>query len=176
MLQTQRRVWKCTKNALPVWLKFCAKAVRVATRISTLQETSNVELGLMCTDENDEEEMTKLYAHLYENDEDDKDPGGFFFFFFFKNWWYGIRKEFDCNVSSTWSLCGKVSAEAFTHRHLGKDRKEELSQLDYIIGPMRRNDEVYIHNERSLWATWDHYLIVREDTWKATRQSLSEKE
>ena len=71
--------------------------------------------------------------------------------------WYGIMKEFDCVVSSTWSECGKVRAEAFTHRHLGKDRKEELSQLDYIIRPMRRNDEVYIHNAGR--ATWDDFSI-----------------
>ena len=42
---------------------------------------------------------------------------------------------------------------------LVKDRKEQLSQLDYIIWPMGRNDEVYIHNARKLWATWDHYPI-----------------
>ena len=56
-------------------------------------------------------------------------------------------------------MCGKVRAEAFTHRHLGKERRAELSQLDYIIGPMRRNDEVYVHNAGRLWATWDHYPI-----------------
>ena len=84
---------------------------------------------------------------------------------------YGITKEFDCEVSSTWSVCGKVRAEAFTHRHLGKDKKEELSQLDYIIGPMRRNDEVYIHNAGRLWTTWDHYPIFA----RITCQSLSEK-
>ena len=49
-----------------------------------------------------------------------------------------------------------MRADAFTHGHLGKDRKEELSQLDYIIGPMRRNDEVHVHNAGRLWATWDH--------------------
>ena len=68
-------------------------------------------------------------------------------------------KEFDCTVSSTWSVCGKVRAEAFTHRHFGQDREEELSQLHYIIGPMRRSVEIYIHNEGRLWATWDHYPI-----------------
>ena len=46
--------------------------------------------------------------------------------------WDGTMKEIDCKVSSTWSVCGKVRAEASTHRHLGKDRMEELSQLDYI--------------------------------------------
>ena len=32
------------------------------------------------------------------------------------------------------------------HRHFVPDKKEEISQLDCIIGPMRRNDEIYIHN------------------------------
>ena len=27
--------------------------------------------------------------------------------------WYGIMKEFDCEVSSAWSECGTVKAEAF---------------------------------------------------------------
>ena len=55
-------------------------------------------------------------------------------------------KESASEVFSTWLVCEKVTAEASTHGHLGKDRKEELSQPDCIIGPMRRNDEVYIHN------------------------------
>ena len=38
-------------------------------------------------------------------------------------------------------------------------KKEEISQLDYIIGPMRRNDEICIHNAGRLWATWDHCPI-----------------
>ena len=76
-----------------------------------------------------------------------------------KNMWYGIMKEFECKASSTWSVCGKLRAGAFTHRHLGQDKKEVLSQLDCIIGPMRRNDEIYIHNAGRLWATWDHYPI-----------------
>ena len=113
----------------------------------------NVELGLMCTDENDEEELTKMCGPLcwqvY-----DKDLGGFK-----KIMWFGIMKEFDCKMSSTWSVCGKVRAEAFTHSHLGQDKKEEFSQLDYIIGPVKRNDEIYIHNERRLWAIWDHHPI-----------------
>ena len=41
---------------------------------------------------------------------------------------------------------------------LSPDKKEETSQLDYIIGPMRRNDED-IHNDGRLWATWDHYPV-----------------
>ena len=44
----------------------------------------NVELCLMCTDENDEEELTKLYGPLCWQGYD-KDPGGFK-----KIMWYGI--------------------------------------------------------------------------------------
>ena len=69
-------------------------------------------------------------------------------------------KEFDCKVSSTWSVCGKVGAEAFTHRHLSPEKKHKFAAgLHYIIGPMRRNDEIYIHNARRKWATWDHHPI-----------------
>ena len=69
----------------------------------------------------------------------------------------------------------KVRAEAFTHRHLGKDRKEELSQLDDIIGSMGRNDEVYIHNAGRLWAAWDHYpIFVRIEEEPYTSMSFRE--
>ena len=68
-------------------------------------------------------------------------------------------KEFDCKVSSTWSVCDKGRAEAFTHRHLSQDKKEEISQLDYIIGPKRRNDDIDIHNAGRLWAIWDQYHV-----------------
>ena len=64
-------------------------------------------------------------------------------------------KEFDCEVSSTWSVCGKEELK-FYAQALGPEKEEEISQLDHIIGPMRRNDEIYIHNEGRLWATWDH--------------------
>ena len=52
-----------------------------------------------------------------------------------------------------WSACGKGRAEASTHRHFSPDEEEEISQLDHIIGPMRRNEEIYIHNEGRLLAT-----------------------
>ena len=67
--------------------------------------------------------------------------------FFSKIMWYGIMKEFDCKVSSSLSVCGKVRAEAFTHKHLGQDKKEILSQLDFIIRAhekKRRN----LHSQR----------------------------
>ena len=33
------------------------------------------------------------------------------------------------------------------------------SQLDYIIGPTGRRDDVRICNDNKAWATWDHYPI-----------------
>ena len=73
-----------------------------------------------------------------------------------------MMTEFNCKVSSTWSACGK----AFTHRHLSSDEKEEISQLDYIIWPMRRNDEKVMGNLRSL-------SCLLENTRRGTHKSLS---
>ena len=68
-------------------------------------------------------------------------------------------KEFNCKASSTRSKCGRAKDTAFTHRHLSPEKEEETSQLDYIIGPRRRDDEVFFHNDERTWATWDHYSI-----------------
>ena len=38
--------------------------------------------------------------------------------------------------------------------------KEDISQLNHIIGPMSRDDEIYMHNEGRLWSTWDHYTTI----------------
>ena len=65
----------------------------------------------------------------------DKDPKGFTTLM-----WYGILKEFDCKATSTWSKCGRAEETAFTHRHLSPETEQETSQLDYIIGPRRRDD------------------------------------
>ena len=70
-----------------------------------------------------------------------------------------IMKEFNCEASSTWSVCGRHREEAFTHEKLSPDKNEETSQLDYIIRSMTRNHEVFVHREGRLWATWDHYPI-----------------
>ena len=68
----------------------------------------------MCTNENEEKELTKLYGPLCWQGHD-KDPGGFK-----EIMWYGIMKEFDCKMSSTWSVCGKMRPEAFCAQALGK--------------------------------------------------------
>ena len=56
----------------------------------------NVELGILCTDEDDIGEGT-LCCQQGENDH-----GGFR-----KLMRYGIVKEFNCKVTSTWSNCGR---------------------------------------------------------------------
>ena len=105
----------------------------------------------MCTDENDIEELMLIYGPLCWQ-KYDKDPGGF------KNvMWREIVKEFKCKTSSTWSVYGREREDALTHKHFSPVKKEETSQLDYISGPMRRDDEIYIHNEERIWETWDHY-------------------
>ena len=66
----------------------------VSSVVKVLRESStgdfNIESGLMCTDENDHEELTKLYLPLWWQGYD-KDPGGFK-----KIIWHGIMREFDC--------------------------------------------------------------------------------
>ena len=88
--------------------------------------------------------------------------------------WYGIMKEFDCKVSSTWSVCEREKEEAFTHKHSSPEKEENL-QLDNIIGPMRRNDEIYIHNGVRLWDTWDHYTKFARVQEKTHTQRSSKK-
>ena len=83
----------------------------------------NVELGLLCTDEDDE-----MYGLLcWQGGENDH--GGFK-----KLIWYGIMKEFNCKVTSTWSNCGREKGLAFTHQQFGEKGKEIIAQLDYIVG------------------------------------------
>ena len=47
-----KKTWQCTKNASPVWLKISAKVVKGGARDFYIAVDINVELGLMCTDEN----------------------------------------------------------------------------------------------------------------------------
>ena len=86
----------------------------------------------------DIEELTEMYGLLCWQGYD-MDPGGFK-----KLMWFEMMKEFNCKASSTWSVYGREREEAFTHRHLSPGKKEEISQLDYIIGPVGRDDEKYI--------------------------------
>ena len=60
--------------------------------------------------------------------------------------WYGLTKEFNCKVTSTWSNCGREEEMAFTREQFGEKGKGIIRQLDYIIGPRRKSDVAYIYN------------------------------
>ena len=91
----------------------------------------NVELGLLCTDEDDIGEFNEMHGPLcWQGCE--RDHGGFK-----KLMWYGITKESNCKVTSTWSDCGREKEMAFTHPQLG----------DYIVGAWWKSDETYIYND-----------------------------
>ena len=50
--------------------------------------------------------------------------------------------------------------------NLGQKKQEVTSQLDHIIGPRRRDDDVYMCNDVRTWATWDHhpfYVRIQEE-------------
>ena len=66
----------------------------------------NVELGLLCTDEDDSDEPNEMYGPLcwQSCDNDHK-----------KLMWYEIMKEFSCKLSPTWSRDGRDKELAFTH-------------------------------------------------------------
>ena len=100
---------------------------------------------MVCAGENDIEELTGMYRPLCWQGHD-KDPGGFK-----ELMWYEIMKEFNCKAPSTRSPCGRPKENPFSHRHLSPEKREETSQLDHIIGPMRRCNEVYIHNDERTW-------------------------
>ena len=110
-----------------------------------------VELGLMCTDETDIEELNEMYGplcwQLY-----DKDPTGFKKLTRWKN--EGVQLQGHIYMVK---VCGRAKETAFAPKHLGRKKQEVTLQLDGIIGPGRRNDEVYIFNDVRTWATWDHY-------------------
>ena len=82
-----------------------------------------MQLGMMCTDEKDLEELNEMYGPLCWRGYD-KDPGGIE-----KLMWYGMMKEFNCKATSAWSKCGRAKETAFTHRHLSPKKEKEKSQL-----------------------------------------------
>ena len=84
----------------------------------------NVELMMLCTDENDIEELNEKYGPLCWQGYD-HNPGGYR-----KIMWYSIMKEFNCKVSSTWSDDDRSKDAAFTHRKHGDRGQEKVSQLE----------------------------------------------
>ena len=120
----------------------------------------NVELGFMCTDEEDIEELVRC-AGPRVGKGTKTDHGAFK-----KLMSYGIMKEFNCKATSTWSKCGRDKETAFTHRQLGEKMQELKAQLDYIIGPRWKSDDACIHNDVKIWDSWDHcpiYAMIQED-------------
>ena len=115
----------------------CGSSVSGAEEV----QKSNVELGMICTDENDIEQLNEMYGPLCWQ-RYDHDLGGY------KNvMWYSIMKEFNCKVFSTWSSDDRTKDAASTHRKHGDGGREKLLQLDFIIGPQERHDECCICNE-----------------------------
>ena len=49
-----------------------------------------------------------------------------------------IVKEFNCKAFSTWSVYGKRERRGLHAQTFDPDKKEKTSQLDYIIGLMRK--------------------------------------
>ena len=96
---------------------------------------------MMCTDEKDIEEVNEMCGPLCWQGYDHHRGG------FKKLMWYDIMNEFNCKATSTWSKCGRAKETAFTHRQLGQRRQEVTLQLDSIIGPKRKDDDVYICND-----------------------------
>ena len=138
MLQTQARSLEMYEDYISTVIKALREGRRGGAKEFYIICELDVDLGMMCADENDIEELMVIYGPLYWQ-EYDKDPGGFK-----KMMWCEITKEFDCKAS------GRERKDAFTHRHLSPGKKEATSQLDHIIGPMRRDDETRIHNEERM--------------------------
>ena len=112
-----------------------------------------MELELLCTDEDDTEELNEMYGLLcWQGCGNDQGE-------FKKLMWHGIMKEFNCKVTSTWSSCGRGKEMAFTHRQFGMEGDGRTAQLDYIVGPQRTLDKAYIHDDVKTWDSWDHYPI-----------------
>ena len=88
----------------------------------------NVELVMMCTDENDIEELTVKNGLLCWQ-EYDKDPGGFK-----KLMWYEIMREFNCKASSSWSVCGRARDDGFTHGFHARTFKPRNEKGDFAAG------------------------------------------
>ena len=101
MLLTQVKDWKRYKDCISSVTAVLREGRRGGAKDFYITGGFNVELGLRCTDEKDEEVLTKMCGPLCWQGYD-KDPGRFK-----KTMWYGIMEEFDCKVSSTWSVCGK---------------------------------------------------------------------
>ena len=94
----------------------------------------NVEPGLLCTDEDDNEELSEMYKPPCWQGWGNDQSG------FKKMLCCGIMKEFNCKVM--WK------------------RRKKKAQLDYILVPRRKADKAYIHSDVKTWHSWDDYPIT----------------
>ena len=108
----------------------------------------------MCTDKNDIEELTVTHGLLCWQGYD-QDPGGFKKLMWYENY----EKNSIVRLPVLGPYVERERDDGFTHGHSSPGMKKETSQQDYIIGPMRRDDEMNIHNEERMWATWNHCSI-----------------
>ena len=92
----------------------------------------NVEVGMMCTDEKDIEELNEMYGPPCWQGYD-QDAGGSK-----KLMWYGIMKEFNCKFPCTWAKCGRAKETATTHRQHGDRRQAWITSLGPEGGTMMR--------------------------------------
>ena len=147
-----------SKKELKVYEEFVEDAKRIlwegrraGARSVYIADDLNVELGLLCTDDDDAEEISEMYGPLcWQNY--DTDPRGHK-----KMSWYEIMKEFDCRASSTWSSCDDRKEMALTQRDWGPEGR--VFQLDCILCPRKASIQAYIHNDVKSWSTWDYYLV-----------------
>ena len=129
----------------------------------------NVELGMICTDENDIEELNEMYGplcwHVYVHD-----PGGYK-----KIMWCSIMKEFNCEVPSMWSNDDRTKDAAFTQRKQGDGGQEKVSQLDFIIEPEERHDDCFINNEGKMVGDVGSLPDIRKDSGRKRCGAISGK-
>ena len=92
-------------------LRVLRETRKEGAKSSSFSGDLNVELGMMCTDREDAEDLAEIYRPLFWHGHQE-DPGGH------NKLWYSTMKEFKCKVSSTWND-GMQKGEAFTHRQNG---------------------------------------------------------
>ena len=90
-------------------LKVLREGLRGGAKDFYITGDLNEELGMMCTDEKDVEELNEMHGLLCWQGYDKDNEG------FKKLMCYGIMKEFNCKATSAWSQCGRAQETAFTH-------------------------------------------------------------
>ena len=107
-------------------------------------------LGLLCTDEEDIEELNEMYGPLCWQ-VCERDHSGFK-----QLMWYGLVKDFNCKGTSNGFRAPAI------WKKKGNDRE---AQLDYFIGPRWKSDEAHIYNDVTIWDSWysfQIYAVIQE--------------